>query len=225
MTRAGAALWYHFGPAVHKFPTTMSIGQVVRYVAIFWLCSVAPGVLAHGSVTSDDDLCLITIGFYQAHFTVFQPRTRAHEEYCEDLPDVTETVFVMDYLHDSMREVPVDFRIIRDRHQLGRFVQWEDVAELTEAELAEDTVVYEPPATKVDAVFAVLHTFDDPGHYIGVVTAEHPDLDRLYTAVFPFEVGATGWGYAPAIVALLVGAQLAYWFLGGGYGRWQERRA
>ena len=87
----------------------------------YWLAPLllfnATLAYGHGSVTMNDDLCAIEIGFYSAHFAIYQPQTRQHTEYCEDIPDATESVFVIDYLHDVMREVPVDFRIIRDRAQ------------------------------------------------------------------------------------------------------------
>ncbi len=69
---------------------------------------------AGGGVILRDDVCIITIGFYEAHFTAYQPQTRGNEEFCEDLPDLGETLFVLDYLHTSMKEVPIDFRIIKD---------------------------------------------------------------------------------------------------------------
>ena len=77
---------------------------------------------AHGSVGLADDQCVIRIGFYSAHFAIYQPQTRQHEEYCEDIPDVTDSIFVVEYLHAVMREVPVDFRIIKDRENRGKFV-------------------------------------------------------------------------------------------------------
>jgi hypothetical protein len=149
-------------------------------------------LLAHGSVVEDGDLCLIKIGFYQAHFTIFQPQSEGHEEYCEDLPDTGETVFVIDYLHDSMREVPVDFRIVHDRNGVGRFARYEDVLKL---DLEKDSVFYQPPLMQADAVFTVLHPFAEAGAYIGVVTAEHPTEDTVYRAVFPFEVARFPWEY------------------------------
>ena len=45
---------------------------------------------AHGGVVSEEDLCIIEIGVFSAHFTVYQPETRASTEYCEDIPDVGE---------------------------------------------------------------------------------------------------------------------------------------
>ncbi len=53
---------------------------------------------AHGSITVDGDLCVIQIGFYRAHFKIFQPITSEAEEFCEDIPDFGESIFVMEYL-------------------------------------------------------------------------------------------------------------------------------
>jgi len=146
----------------------------------------SPAVVAHGSVTPEDDLCIIKINFYKAHFTVFQPHLTAHEEFCEDLPAAGETLFVLNYMHDSMREVPLDFRIVVDRHRVGRFARFEDVEAL---DLDRDTVFYQPPIQQSDGTLAVLHEFERNGDYIGVVTAHSPTGDKVYRAVFPFSVG------------------------------------
>jgi hypothetical protein len=146
---------------------------------------VADKAQGHGSVV-DGDQCLISIGFYRAEFSIYQPRKSGHDEFCEDLPEAGETVFVIEYLHDTMREVPLDFRIVRDRHQIGRFARYEDVLKL---DLERDTVFYQPARVQSDAVFTVLHDFLEPGGYIGVITVEHPTSDEVYRAVFPFDVG------------------------------------
>jgi len=171
---------------------------------------------AHGSVEAGD-VCEIKIGFYSAHFAIYQPQTRQHEEFCEDIPDATETIFVIEYLHDVMREVPVDFRIIADTENRGRFVNWDDILAIDDIE--RDTVFYQTPAVREDGVFLVHHDFAASGDYIGIVTIEHPTLDRLYTAVFPFHVGETDWGYVPLFIGLAVVLQLTYWILTGGLRR------
>jgi len=187
------------------------------------LVGASPDAGAHGGVFLEDDVCVIQIGFFKAHFTVYQPQTSASEEYCEDIPDVTESVFVLDYLHKSLKKMPVDFRIIRDTTKLGRFANWEDIERL--GDLDNVTVFYQPPLTTADAVFSVDHTFEEAGHYIGIVTTRHPTQDKTYNAVFPFEVGKTGFGYWPLILVLLVALQLQYWISSGGLKRWRARRA
>ena len=170
----------------------------------------------------EDDICVIQIGFLKAHFTVYQPRTQERRELCEDLPDVAETVFVMEYLHDGLKEMPIDFRIIRDVTGRRRFAKWEDVANIEDLDAA--TVFYQSALVETD-VFAVLYDFAEAGHYIGIVTASQPGSDRVYRAVFPFEVGATGFGYLPLLAAVVVLLQVNFWVMGGGLKRWRQRRA
>ena len=191
--------------ALLRAPSGGASGGAWLLLCCACLSCVSQEAAAHGSVTAGEDLCIIQIGFYQAHFTIYQPRTRGHTEFCEDLPDPGETVFVMEYLHDSMREVPVDFRIVHDRENLGPFARTEDVDRL---DLATDTYYYQPPDTNPDGVFTTLVTFAGRGDYIGIVTAAHPTNDKLYRAVFPFRVGGARWPYAvlPGGAAIVLAA-------------------
>ena len=176
---------------------------------------------AHGGVVNDGDLCVIKINYLTAHFKIYQPRTRQHDEYCEDLPDVTESIFVMEYLHDELAVMPIDFRIIRDVTGKGRFARWEDVAAIDD--LDSVTVFYQEPIIEPD-VFTVIHEFDTGGQYIGVVTARPNRDGRGYIAVFPFEVGYTGFGYWPLFVGLLIIVQLQYLVMNGSLARWRAQR-
>jgi hypothetical protein len=170
----------------------------------------AQEVNAHGNVVADEDSCVLKIGFYTAHFSAYQPRTREHLEFCEDLPDATETIFVLDYLHDSMRGVPVDLRILEDTQQLGRFARQEDIIKM---DFNRDTVFYQPAVTQSDAVFTALHTFAEPGDYIGVVTALNPQQQKIYTAVFPFSVGERSWlGYLLSVIFVILIVCLGVWY-------------
>lgn len=166
---------------------------------------LAPNALAHGGVVLEDDLCVIRIGFLKAHFTGYQPDTSGNEEFCEDIPYVSRSVFVIDYLHDFMREMPVDFRILNDAEKLGRFARWEDVAAM--ADIEAETVYYLPPDVHGDGVLKAEYGFDQAGYYIGVITAQHPTEDKVYRAVFPFQVGQPNYGTILWVlgIALLVG--------------------
>ena len=117
------------------------------------LALVVQNASAHGSVGLDEDLCLIKIGYLTAHFKIYLPRTRQQEEFCEDVPEATETVFVMEYVHSSLGKMPIDFRIIRDVTGLGRFVKWEDVALIDSLDGA--TVFYQPAIIEPD-VFTIM---------------------------------------------------------------------
>ncbi len=168
------------------------------------LLSLFGKVHAHGGVAVEEDICMIRFGFYKAHFTVYQRQTRGGKEFCEDLPDAGPTTFVMGYLHDSLKEVPVDFRIIRNTTDLGRYVKWSDLEKI--GDLEPMTVFYLPPERRADAVLKINHTFDRKGDYIGVVTAPHPNQDKVYRAVFPFQVGNRRFIYIAlaAIIAVFL---------------------
>ena len=154
------------GPIEHA----IAVIHAVQALLVLLTGLLLPGsALAGGGVMLENDTCIITVGFYRAHFTAYQPQTRGDEEFCEDLPDVGEAVFVLDYLHDSMKQVPVDFRIIRDATGLGNFTRLEDVRAL--GDLAPLTVFYRPPSVEPDASYRVRHEFAAPGHFVGIVTA------------------------------------------------------
>ena len=158
----------------------------------------APAAFAGGGVVMVGERCTMHIDFYSARFTAYQPDTQGNQEFCEDLPDIGLTLFVLDYLHPSLKEVPVDFRIIRNTTDQGRFALWEDVAKL--GDLRPLTLFYQAPVIEGDASLQVEYEFSEPGQYIGIVTAGHPSSEKVYRSVFPFEVGRPR--YQAALLAL-----------------------
>ncbi len=169
---------------------------------------------AHGSITAEGDLCVIRIGFYTAHFKIFQPDTSKEKEFCEDLPAGGSSIFVMEYMHKSLGEVPIEFRIIRDVTGLGRFARLEDVNKIADLDAA--TVFHQPPVVE-PGVFSVLHDFAEEGDFLGVVTVKHPVTEQRYLAVFPFHVGPQAWGYLPLFAGIAILSQLCYlYFTGSG---------
>jgi len=186
--------------------------KFVLLILLFCLLLPTHAVFSHGSVTPEGDLCIITIGFYSAHFKIYQPRTREHQDYCEDLPDTGETVFVMEYTYGDLGEVPVDFRVIRDVTEMGRFAQLQDVEAMSQAEIDAATVLYRAPARQPD-IYTISYEFEESGNYLGIVTARHPQTNALYTAVFPFEVGYIGYGYVPLFILFALFIQGAYWWM------------
>lgn len=167
----------------------------------------AQNTLAHGSVVDDEDICQLEIGFLKAHFKIYLPRTHDREEFCEDLPETTESLFVMEYEHDKLSTMPIDFRIIRDVTGLKSFVREEHVATIEDIEAT--TVFYNLPAIESD-VFAVIHQFTEPGWYVGIVTASSEN--ERYTAVFPFEVGFTGIGYWVYFMVAIFLLLIFFWY-------------
>lgn len=196
------------------------------YVAslTYYLVLCCPLVLAHGSVAFEEDNCVINIGFLKAHFTGYQPQSRGNKEFCEDIPDVGESVFVIEYLHDFLSQIRVDFRIIEDVNNFGVFANWADIESIED--IKRDTVFYQPPVRHPGGVMTVEYEFRKAGSYIGIVTAPHPTEDKIYRAVFQLQVGSRPYGYhLPIILVLMVTAQFTYWVNGGGLRRFRQRRS
>jgi hypothetical protein len=197
--------------------------MIVHRIVVFFLCFCLTGLFlqqdasAHGGVVEEGDLCVIKVNYLRAHFKIYQPRATGHEQFCEDLPAATESVFVMEYQHDSLSEMLIDFRIIRDVTGKGRFARIEDIDGITDIDSA--TVFYRPPAIEPD-VYLINYEFREEGDFIGIVSAQHPETGKVYAAVFPFEVGFTGLGYWPFFIGLLVVIQLQYLLMSGRLKGW-----
>lgn len=175
----------------------------------------APAVYPHGGVVMEEDVCLINIGPMRAHFTVYQPQTRGSDEFCEDIPDLGEALFVMEYLHDTLKQVPLEFRIVRDVNNRTRYASWEDIRAMDDLQAA--TVYYQSPRVHPGGSMRLSHEFDEKGWYIGVVSTRHPTLDRAYNAVFGFHVGGRGLGYWPLFLLLAALVQVHFWLSNRGW--------
>lgn len=181
------------------------------FPTLILLILATPGtlVMAGGGLVLEADKCILEIEFYSAHFTVYQPDGSGNKQFCRDLPHIGNTIFVLDYLHQSLKEVPVDFRIIKNTTGQGRFAKLKNLEQIENIE--KSTVFYQPPLIQSNASFKVEYEFVDRGEYIGIVTAGHPDLDTTYTAIFPFEVGASNYvSWIRNIALLALAAVLIY---------------
>lgn len=172
--------------------------------------SFANNSFAHGSIVADADLCIIQVGYFQAHFKIYLPTEKKHTEFCEDLPTGGEAVFVMEYIHGELGEVLMDFRIIHNVTGQGIYTRMDDVEKISNIE--QFTVFYQPAEQHSD-VFMALHNFDEQGEYLGIITARDSASGETYSAVFPFEVGYTRFGYLPLFIVLLLLVQGLYWFI------------
>ncbi len=189
---------------------------------IFFLLLICNSQIhSHGGVVLEEDICLIKVGFFQAHFTVFQPTTKGHEQFCEDLPDLGESIFVLEYLHDGLEKMEVDFRIIENLTGNGPFTNQADIESIED--FSAVTVFYQPALQNPD-VFAVLHEFREEGEFIGIVTAKHPDNTKTYTAVFPFEVGFTSSDISDLAVLFVVLTIFFSWLCYLGLNRIRTKR-
>ena len=173
---------------------------IVFSIAIFW----GARTHAHGGVVFEEDQCVLKLGFMNLHFTGFQIASQNRREFCEDIPKIGETLFVIDSLHDYLAEMVVEFRIIRDVNKFGVYAGMEDVKSL--GDLAETTEFLLPFASYPDGVIIANHQFVEPGGYIGVVTAVPNGSDDIaYEAAFFFRVGGRSyWEFFVFVLALCI---------------------
>ena len=200
-----------------RLPSAGLLGLVV--VVFLAVSGLARG---HGGVVYEEDLCVLNVGFLQAHFTGYQPQSSGGAEFCEDIPNVGESVFVLEYLHDFMREMAVDFRIVRDVQDFDVYANWDDVQSM--GDLAPHTVFYLPAARYLDGVLTARHDFAEAGGYIGVVTAQHPEKNKVYNAVFFFRVGGRSYWPLVVFVCVVVVVQLGYFASTGSLQRFMRKR-
>jgi hypothetical protein len=122
------------------------------------------------------DMCLLFVGPDYMYFSGYQS-AKPRKRFCEDVPGVGDTIFAMDFAQDQMREMKVDFRIVRD------------VGEDKEQDSLDDlTVAYLPPKTYPTGSVSLRHNFLQTGNYAGLVTVDGPHGEH-WVARFPFAVG------------------------------------
>ncbi len=180
-----------------------------------WVVAACGGsdALAHGGVSMEDDVCIILVGRYKAHFTGYLPRERATQEFCEDIPVATESVFVIDFIDDELREMEFDFRIIKDVNNIGITATYEDLGG-TEA-IEKASIFYVDPIRYSRGVVNVRYNFTEDGRYVGIVNAHHKSSGLSYRSVFPFSVGSVGYGkYVGYYVALFIFCAIFIWGAG-----------
>lgn len=174
------------------------------------------GALAHGGVSVENDTCIMTIGPYRAHFTGYQPAVRASQEFCEDIPVAGKSIIVLDFISQPLREMAVDFRVVRDVNNIGVNASYADLGDQSSIDNA--TVFYREPTRFPRGSVDVDLEFNKAGKYIGVLTAleESTSGPIKHISVFPFSVGVTDWwGRMKWIVFSLA--------LGGGLLAWSYR--
>ncbi len=145
--------------------------------ASLWLWAApATPVAARGALTLNQDVCLLFIGPDYMYFSGYRP-DKPRKRFCEEAPEIGESVFAMDFAQSEMRDMKVDFRIMRD---IG------DTDEPAAIEGA--TLSYLPPKAYPGGSLSLHYNFVEPGAYAGVVTAQGSHGEH-WVARFPFTVG------------------------------------
>ena len=134
--------------------------------------SFSTEVQAHGGLALAEDMCRLTIGPYNMHFTGYQPDNTRNKEFCEDIPATGRTVVVLDYMDDALRPLPTEVRVIRDTG--------------SEQDIQAITVLHLPPKVYPNGTVNFEYNFAQPGKYVGLVTVGGP---KEHISRFPFSVG------------------------------------
>ncbi|MGQ0700715.1 MAG: hypothetical protein ACT4PZ_21045 [Panacagrimonas sp.] len=167
------------------------------------------GVQAHGGVSMEDDNCIMRIGKFRAHFTGYQPELRATQEFCEDIPELGKAIIVVDFIENPMRTKSVEFRVLRDAKDLGKSARFDDLGGAGEIDAA--TLVKLDAQTYPKGTLTFETRFEQPGWYIGMLSATDPANGETLHSVFPFRVGVKNyWSYVPAFVLVIGLSWLAY---------------
>ncbi len=151
-------------------------GLVAALVAaLFSIAAAAQQAAARGALTLNQDVCLLYIGPDYAYFSAYDPQ-KPRKRYCEEAPRTGVTVFAIDFAQSEMREMKVDFRILRD---IGENA---DPAAIQAATLA-----YAPSKAYLTGSLSLAYDFKEPGEYAGLVTVEGAHGEH-WVAYFPFTV-------------------------------------
>jgi len=158
--------------------------KLSRVIIVFILLSLSSQLWAHGGVVSRGNQCRLLVGPYVINFSGYQPQNNQSELFCDDLPMVGESIIVLDFIDKKLRNMTVNFRVIKaDAAPLGTA---ED-GKVNEAELAQ-TPIFEIPAKHYPmGMMNIEQDFTEKGHFVGYVIVE--DENEKYISRFPFSVG------------------------------------
>ena len=174
--------------------------------AAFFVNSIA---YAHGGVSLEDDLCIMQIGQYRAHFTGYQPKARASQEFCEDIPELGEAIIVLDFLDAALRGMQIEFQVLSNPSDKGAKTVLEDISVALENEshriLKVDAEKYSSGSFSAELLI------ETPGWYVGVLTATAPERGAVEISVFPFSVGMRDYsGLIAWLVAIVILSVIFY---------------
>jgi len=167
--------------------TKLSARLAVLFAAFALFCTGhVPYAHAHGGVSAEGKVCVMKIGPYKMFFTGYQPERAQSEEFCDDIPYEGRAIVVLDHVDSVLREMPTDFRILKDVNNLGVMATLDDLGSKKDIEAA--TLMYEKPKLYPRGTFQFELNFPK-GIYIGMVTIEDKNAGKHYVSVFPFTVG------------------------------------
>jgi len=183
--------------------------------------SVSSQLWAHGGVAAVGNMCRLSIGPYMMNFAGYQSTGSSSERFCDDLPVVGKSIITLDFIDRKLRDMTVNFRVIKvDHAPLGT----EEDGKVKEDELAQKPFFEIPAKHYPNGIMTINQNFTEKGYFVGYLIAETED--NKYISRFPFSVGydnfsilsgvnlKSPWPFIGffvflAIMSLFIGKQLA----------------
>lgn len=153
--------------------------------------------------SSSKDVCAVSLGADRIEVSAYLPDF-SRDKYCAELPSTGRAILAFDLGAQSLRETPIEIRIVR-----GDFL-----AAAGEDGLERATVAYSAPRLYKGGTIAFEREFKESGRFAALLTAL-PGGAAAQAARFEFTVGRTPLHYAPPLLGavLIGGLLLAYWKL------------
>lgn len=140
------------------------VTQATLAIIFFAATLYTSAVSAHGRVAMEDDICMRQIGENIIHLSVYQPDFDVEGHYCTEIPQVGETLLVVDLVDPSLREMPIGLKVFKGNNE-------------TDGELIANL----SPKYYADGVISTYSVLDEKGVYSITITAEGvPPLSYRY---------------------------------------------
>ncbi len=167
---------------------------VFRMIVVCALLSLSSQLWAHGGVMNEGNECKLRVGPYVMNFSGYQPENNVSKQFCDDMPTVGKSIIVLDFVDRKLRDMTVNFRVIKaDVAALGT----EEDGIVNEAELAQ-TPFFEIPAKHYPSgTMTISQAFLEKGHFVGYVVVEGEN--EKFISRFPFSVGYPSGGIPAAL--------------------------
>ena len=138
--------------------------QATLIIIFFAATLYTSAVSAHGRVSMEDDICMRQIGENIIHLSAYQPEFDVEGHYCTDIPQVGETLLVVDLVDPSLRDMPIGLKVFKGNNE-------------TDGELVTNL----SPRYYEDGVISTYSTLSEKGVYSVTVTADGvPPLNYRY---------------------------------------------
>lgn len=155
--------------------------QALNALVLVLMSTLAWG---HGGVSNEGNECKLTVGPYLMNFSGYQPQDDVSEQFCDDMPSIGKSIIVLDFVDNKLRDMNVNFRVIKsDVAALGN----EKDGLVNEAELAQTPFFQIPAKHYPSGTMTITQDFKEKGHFVGYVIVEGEN--EKFISRFPFSVG------------------------------------